>query len=465
MKVLGILAGIFVVMVIGVFVVGPAVVEHFAFKKLSPEDAASYGPWKNKKLTIPAEAVKVAPFSPATESAAKAFREAWKKYEIRAREVEEKHYPQGKDISIKNLDIAAVKRDITELIPLLQAFETLVNQPDYEINAQVAGLVSGDGEPNIGGIPFPNFRGVETCAKLLTLKSFVQADAGQSAQALNTAATIVHSARSTPYDKLVSQLNGVAVCTVGVRTWGEVVVPCKDPQLLRKALERQHELMREQVFLDNSVPFPILDDLGAIREINRRGMNFNIQGLTARQITAERWAAEAEYGQRIILPEFRNDPKMTEFVNDNIKQAQQMASFYGYRYSRASIKTWFVLSYIGPTFYALVLFPNYLGVHTRAELARTQFDLLRLNTARQIWTLEHGAPPARMADLVPSLLPEVPVDRFAKGKEKNDKSEKQTYGEGTVWYSIGPDGLDQKGALVYDPTNGTISPGDVVLAR
>ncbi|MCE5229116.1 hypothetical protein LLG95_05920 [bacterium] len=36
-------------------------------------------------------------------------------------------------------------------------------------------------------------------------------------------------------------------------------------------------------------------------------------------------------------------------------------------------------------------------------------------------------------------------------------------GDSTLIYSLGPDGIDQHGALSYDPTNGTISSGDIVL--
>lgn len=35
--------------------------------------------------------------------------------------------------------------------------------------------------------------------------------------------------------------------------------------------------------------------------------------------------------------------------------------------------------------------------------------------------------------------------------------------DGPVFYSLGPDLKDQKGKITYDPTNGTVSPGDVTL--
>ena len=463
MKIVGVIAGIFVILIVCVFVVGPVVVEHYAFKKISAEEAASYGPWKNQKLVIPPEAMKVAPFAPATEAAAKAFREEWKQNKKRADDVVDKYLCPGS--SSENIDFVAANRDLLELAPLLQSFETLVAQPDYEISAQIAGVFWGNNEINSSGVPMANYLGVQICAKLLRLKALSQVNAGQSAQALDTAATIILSSKCTAYDYLITQLIGIAACSLGVHAWEEAIDSCKDTQLLRRTLGRQNQLSKQQAYLTSDLPIVAVDRLGTIREINRRGLNVNVQGFTARQIMAETNAAEAEYYREIVLPKFQNDPHETAIINSAIKTSQIQSSTWGRHPSGIkSALAWGCSNLVTPVFYAISL-PNFTEAKTRAEVARTKFDLLRLNTARQIWTLEHGAPPARMADLVPSLLAELPVDRFAKGKEKNDKSEKQTYGEGTAWHSIGPDGMDQKGTLVYDPTNGTISPGDVVLAR
>lgn len=34
---------------------------------------------------------------------------------------------------------------------------------------------------------------------------------------------------------------------------------------------------------------------------------------------------------------------------------------------------------------------------------------------------------------------------------------------GTIQYSVGPDGVDDEGLIIYDPTNGVVSTGDILL--
>ena len=99
--------------------------------------------------------------------------------------------------------------------------------------------------------------------------------------------------------------------------------------------------------------------------------------------------------------------------------------------------------------------PNETEAYTQDAFSRARFDLLRLETARKIYKLEQGKEPERIEELIPDYLPEAPFDIFSKNRSP--------YREKPFYYSIGPDGVDQKGARLYDPTNGTISAGDVFL--
>ena len=56
------------------------------------------------------------------------------------------------------------------------------------------------------------------------------------------------------------------------------------------------------------------------------------------------------------------------------------------------------------------------------------------------------------------LLTEMPVDPFSGAQFLRD----ETTG---AFYSVGPDGGDDRLRVVYDPTNGTISRGDLVVRR
>lgn len=60
----------------------------------------------------------------------------------------------------------------------------------------------------------------------------------------------------------------------------------------------------------------------------------------------------------------------------------------------------------------------------------------------------------------PSIWEKAILDKVEKVKEGKSffASDKDKTG-----YSVGPDGSDQGGLILYDPTNGVLSPGDIPL--
>jgi hypothetical protein len=91
------------------------------------------------------------------------------------------------------------------------------------------------------------------------------------------------------------------------------------------------------------------------------------------------------------------------------------------------------------------------------SLAQARFDLARLALAERVAALEGGAPVAAARDLAPKYLSTTPADPFTSGAFARTA--------GGVFYSVGPDRQDGQGAPVYDPTNGTLSTGDILLSR
>jgi hypothetical protein len=72
-----------------------------------------------------------------------------------------------------------------------------------------------------------------------------------------------------------------------------------------------------------------------------------------------------------------------------------------------------------------------------------------------------------------SIDPPLPTDRSAPAAQVPFAQEKVPVAKPALYrqapngtlYALGPDALDQRAALRYDPTNGTLSPGDIVLAK
>jgi len=112
-------------------------------------------------------------------------------------------------------------------------------------------------------------------------------------------------------------------------------------------------------------------------------------------------------------------------------------------------------------------FVNLEESSTRERTMRTRRDLMRQGVRLLYERRREGAWPAANADdrftsLSLSADPE-PKDYFA-ADEKIRHFRPATADDAMVIYSIGPDGTDDKAAIDYDPTNGTLSSGDVKLS-
>ena len=82
----------------------------------------------------------------------------------------------------------------------------------------------------------------------------------------------------------------------------------------------------------------------------------------------------------------------------------------------------------------------------------------KLVTALALFQLDKEAYPKSLTEIVPAYLPQMPVDPFS-GEAFRYQS--QSGGRDYSLYSVGPDRADQQGATLYDPTNGTVSAGDI----
>jgi hypothetical protein len=100
--------------------------------------------------------------------------------------------------------------------------------------------------------------------------------------------------------------------------------------------------------------------------------------------------------------------------------------------------------------------PNFQEAQTRELGAKAQYDLARLTIAARIEELETGKPTEDLSALVEKYFPEGIADPFA------DEEYLTEDGVETI-YSIGPDGTDDAAGIRYDPSNGTMSRGDIFI--
>ena len=96
--------------------------------------------------------------------------------------------------------------------------------------------------------------------------------------------------------------------------------------------------------------------------------------------------------------------------------------------------------------------PNCLEAETRAKMPTARLAMLKAACA-----LKSQKPQGPYAQgLDPAALPQ---DPFVPAQKLRSRAE----GGAAIFHSLGPDQQDQQSAVAYDPTNGTLSAGDVIL--
>jgi hypothetical protein len=101
---------------------------------------------------------------------------------------------------------------------------------------------------------------------------------------------------------------------------------------------------------------------------------------------------------------------------------------------------------------------NYKSSFTRQRVTLSLLRLTQIQAAIQLYHLEKKQSPKELDDLKPYLVT-IPVDPFT---DKPFLWTQDSTGRSFA-YSTGPDFKDDSAKLVYDPTNGTTSQGDIVL--
>ncbi len=96
---------------------------------------------------------------------------------------------------------------------------------------------------------------------------------------------------------------------------------------------------------------------------------------------------------------------------------------------------------------------------THEHVVDARFELLRMATAAKYKLVFDGRVPKSVSDFAPLLSEGLPEDPFVSTPLKffYDKTNRQF-----ICYSIGPDKVDSKASVEYDPTNGTMSSGDII---
>jgi len=101
-----------------------------------------------------------------------------------------------------------------------------------------------------------------------------------------------------------------------------------------------------------------------------------------------------------------------------------------------------------------------LEVRTRSRTSFAMLEALRVAAAVRAQQARTGKLPTEIETLAPEFLEELPSDPFMKDRPISYRLASDDEG---FAYSYGPDATDDGAAFAYDPTNGVISTGDVLV--
>lgn len=106
---------------------------------------------------------------------------------------------------------------------------------------------------------------------------------------------------------------------------------------------------------------------------------------------------------------------------------------------------------------------NFNEAEARARVSRARTDMRSLATAIEAYNVKTKTyPPALQPYLVSpvAFITSIPADPFSPGGDPYHYWLDPATGRWIVW-SVGPDQTDNRTAVVYDPSNGTVSAGDI----
>jgi len=438
LKFFGTALGIIIILLLATYFI----IRQIALSRLTPDERRQYKEWFTKKWYFEPEDLAAAPFSKDTIEAAKKLRTQYEIHKDKALRlvVHHRKFISSDGKSTDTVNMNNLIPDMVELEPMFSAFEGLVKKPDYDLTALRAGM---------------EYHGMQTMSvsfinSLEYIKTCVLLYQGKIDEALQNAEITVCASRVPRYSSIISLFEGISSMQRGIKAWYAAVKQCNNAVLLRHSLERMRKVAPRKDLIVKDVPLMLLELIGAIRDAKKGGLAVrDIQGKTANEIALEAMRIYDEYMEKICLPSIR-EPAEKARREKILKEEIDFSAVFGYKvkslrglfYKIASpfYNSWMLTQYRS----SLPLNP--FNVHIRVQCALAYYDLLMLETERKIRKLEGGG--AEVSIIEKSLK-----DVFSK--------DGQAYGEKPVFYSVGPDCIDQHASILYDPTNGTISPGDV----
>jgi tetratricopeptide (TPR) repeat protein len=300
----------------------------------------------------------------------------------------------------------------------------------------------------------PNFLATQLSAKALCVEGRYFESLGKHREALENYLTVLAMGRDymSPGNTFISHLIGLAVTSVGT---SQIRAEVATGKLSAPDLERCRARLDA---IDKTYP-PTLEtfrseELCRRWDIERIRKDGNAESLITELKLAPEQAAEFRQAAKDIDRVEADHERIWDFILQN---AETPWWKQGQEETRKELEGLVKASH--PLVANSIL--NFQEAGARWCTTRAGLRLARVATALEIYKAANGKYPASLDALTPAQVgTEPPIDPFS-GKPLRYRLDGDRY---ALW-SIGPDSADNAGETIYDPTNGTMSQGDIILRR
>ncbi len=291
---------------------------------------------------------------------------------------------------------------------------------------------------------WPNYEKMRSIAKILTMEARLEEFGGNWSGAMESVLDIVHLGEELPHgSQLNGWLAGIAIEGIGIKeAWR--IVPHLTGEQARIAARQLKSLERMHVTASAAIQQEKWDVATGMLQV--------LNGQDLRQFAGTETP--------------RSEKPMFNEVKLNRLSVSALVLYYGRsRIIREFLTSMDRLSANADIPYATrpslpeamenpinrIIIPIYMGVGFM-DTSKSQTEVALLTTALQLraFRSEHGMYPSTLYKLVPNYAAQLPRDPFAKHGTFGYRRTGKSY----ILYSVGPDGKDNGGKPVFNPSNG-----------
>lgn len=408
MKKFLIFMGIFVI-VAPILFIGGAAIYLRNMNVMDVSELSAYNHWMNETIEYPAHYDDVKPFSDETLQLAQEF------------------------VRIYSENKANKEMDWNELHEVMSQ---LVVRPDYSIEALSDATFHYNSNQGNYLFSFVDYNSLRILWDYESDQIHEALHQNKLRDAIDILSVKMGSLRVTSSGTLMDYLVGISgqkKMATDLQSCLDACVSMENHQSISAILSKYQ---KAQKWLKKDESFLTVDQLGILCHMKRKGLSYDLHEKTGGQIYALAALSEADYLEQNVLEEVSEAKKIKQIEN-MIKSYRSLSVMFN-KDSGMGLHNIPVISEKMRQMFFKSAKVNVEKIFTSQKQAQVLLDLMILASVQKGSELENKSDLQYPSNLVSKWIMSIPSDRYSP-------DEKPYQFNGEYFYSIGPDGIDQKG--------------------